>query len=66
MCTSVKNTVVHAETLNIFTEIKLSDTDNVVVGTDINLVIAGDIYRTIQPSQRLPQRQYINYKKNDI
>ena len=24
---------------------------------------AGDIYRTIQPSQRLPQRQHINSKK---
>ena len=37
---SVKNTEVHAETLNVITAIRLSDTDNVVVvGTDVNLLI---------------------------
>ena len=37
---SVKNTEVHAETLNVITAITLSDTDNmVVVGTDENLLI---------------------------
>ena len=36
----VKNTVVHAETLNVTTTIKLSDTENVVVvGADVNLPI---------------------------
>ena len=38
--TSVKNAEVHAETLNVITEIILSDTDNVVViETDVNLLI---------------------------
>ena len=37
---SVKNTEVHAETLNVITAIKLSDTDNVVVvGIDVKLLI---------------------------
>ena len=37
---SVKNTEVHAETLNVITAIKLPDTDNVVVvGTGLNLLI---------------------------
>ena len=37
---SVKNTEVHAETLNDITAIKLSNTDNVVVvGTDVDLLI---------------------------
>ena len=38
--TSVKNTEVHAETVNVITAIKLSDTDNgVVVGSDVNLLV---------------------------
>ena len=37
---SVKNTEVNAETLNVITAIKLSDTGNVVVlVTDVNLLI---------------------------
>ena len=35
---SVKNTEVHAKTLNVITASKLLDTDN-VVGTDVNLLI---------------------------
>ena len=36
----VKNTEVHDGTLNVLRQIKLSDTDNVVVvGTDVNLLI---------------------------
>ena len=36
---SVKNTEVHNGTLNVITAIKLSDTDNVVVGADVNFLI---------------------------
>ena len=39
-CISVKNSEVHAETLNVITAIKLSDTDHVVlIETDVNLFI---------------------------
>ena len=37
-CISMKNAEVHAETLNVITAIKPSDTDN-VVGTEVNLLI---------------------------
>ena len=37
---SVTNTTLHAETLNVITAIRLSDTDNVVVvGAYVNLLI---------------------------
>ena len=55
---SVINTEIH-ETLNVITAIKQSDIDNVVV-------VGTDMYRTIQPSQWLPQHQHINSKKKDI